>query len=177
MRTLLAIAAMFLALGIAGPSDVQATGFKHILKPGRYAIEVIAEDPRSGLHRTVKRVERCLQPQEIANHVIFEMMSDTPASGCERYEICAGELRTGFMAQCTPTSTISAVGMFALEPDQFRGRIEVKIGNEELSNVEIQYGTRLGDCETAPPGPPDEAKYPPKGAFLRVTSKMRGMGS
>ncbi|MBK9080445.1 MAG: hypothetical protein IPL91_15735 [Hyphomicrobium sp.] len=141
---------MILTLGVAYPSDVQATGFKHVLKPGRYAIEVIVEDPHSGLHKTVKRVERCLQPQAIANHVIFELLSDTPASGCEKYEICAGEFRTGFMAQCTPTSAVSAVGMFALEPDQFRGRIEVKNG-DELSNVEIQYGTRLSDCEATPP--------------------------
>jgi hypothetical protein len=123
-----------------------ATGFNHVLKPGRYRIEVIVEDPRNGWRRTVRNVERCLEPEAIANHVIFEILSDTPASHCPKYEICAGELRTGFMAQCAPASATSAVGMFALEPESFRGRIDVKDGDDQLTNVEIQYGDRLGDC-------------------------------
>jgi hypothetical protein len=122
------------------------TGFNHVLQPGRYRIEVIVEDPRNGRRRTLGHIERCLEPAAIANHVIFDMLSDTPASRCPKYEICAGEARTGFMAQCAPASPTSAVGMFALEPENFRGRIEVKDGDGQITNVEIQYGDRLGDC-------------------------------
>ena len=37
--------------------------------------------------------------------------------------------------------------MFALEPNEFRGRIEVKNSDDKLTNVEIQYGERIGDCD------------------------------
>lgn len=139
-------ASLFVLLALLSPS--WATGFNHILKPGRYQIEVIVENPRDGLQKTVRHVERCLEPQAITNHGIFEMLSDTPASKCPKYEVCAGETRTGFMAHCVPASPTTAVGMFALEPDNFRGRIEVKNGDDQLTHVEIQYGNRLGDCET-----------------------------
>lgn len=144
-----ASASLLLLLALVSPS--WATGFNHVLKPGRYKIEVIVENPHNGLQKTVRHIERCLEPQAITNHVIFEMLSDTPASACPKYEICAGETRTGFMAHCVPASPTSAVGMFALEPDNFRGRIEVKDGNGQLTNVEIQYGERLGDCGPAVP--------------------------
>lgn len=123
-----------------------ATGFTHVLKPGRYIIDVIVEDARSGRQQTVRQVEKCLQPEAIASHVIFEMLSNSPASSCPKYEICAGEFRTGFVAQCMQGAASSAVGMFALEPENFRGRIEVKDGQDALTAVEIQYGKRIGDC-------------------------------
>lgn len=140
-------AAQLLSLTVS--ASALATGFNHVLKPGRYKIEVIVEDPRDGQQSTVRRVERCLEPQAIADHVIFEMLSETPASNCPKYEICAGQIRTGFMAQCVPASPVTAVGMFALEPNSFRGRIEVKNGDDQLTDVEIQYGDRVGDCDHA----------------------------
>ncbi len=123
-----------------------ATGFDHVLKPGRYKIDVIVENPHTGRQQTVTSVERCIDAAAITNHKVFEMLSDTPASKCVKYEICAGETRTGFMAQCTPSSATSAIGMFALEPDNFRGRIEVKDGADQITNIELQYADRLGDC-------------------------------
>lgn len=127
-------------------APVWATGFTHVLKPGRYRIDVIVEDPRSGQQQTVRQVERCFGSEAIVNHTTFEMLSSTPVSSCPKYEICAGEFRTGFMAQCQAGDPASAVGMFALEADAFRGRIEVKDGRDALTNVEIQYGERIGDC-------------------------------
>lgn len=141
----LACSAVLVALSFPSPSE--ATGFKHVLKPGRYKIDVIVEDPQSRQRKTVREVERCLEPQAIINHTVFEILSDTPATGCPKYEICAGEVRTGFMAQCLPASPPSAVGMFALEADSFRGRVEIKDGDDRLTNIEIQYGDRLGDCD------------------------------
>ncbi|WP_334146641.1 hypothetical protein [Hyphomicrobium sp.] len=126
-----------------------ATGFVHVLKPGLYRIDVIAEDVPTGRQTTVRQVERCLEPQAIAAHGTFEMLSASPASSCPKYEICAGETRTGFMAQCAPDIPLSAVGMFALEPESFRGRIEVTDGDGNLVDIEIQYGERVGDCSAA----------------------------
>lgn len=143
--------AAFLTAGLLAAPPASATGFNHILKPGRYKIEVIVENPRNGQQTTVRQIERCLEPQAIADHVIFEMLSDTPASQCPKYEICAGEVRTGFMAQCMPVSSSSAVGMFALEPNHFRGRIEVKDATDSITNVEIQYGDWLGECDPNTP--------------------------
>ncbi|HVX35819.1 MAG TPA: hypothetical protein VHC71_06345 [Hyphomicrobium sp.] len=136
----------FLVL-VATASPVSATGFTHVLNAGRYRIDVIVENPKSGQQQTVKQVERCLGSEAIANHVVFEMLSDTPASACPKYEVCAGEFRTGFIARCTSELPSSAVGMFALEPNEFRGRIEVKNSDDKLTNVEIQYGERIGDCD------------------------------
>lgn len=150
MKLICAVCTLFvLLLGIPSPSE--ATGFKHVLKPGRYKIDVIVEDPQSGAQRTIRQVVKCIEPPALANHVVFEMLSDTPASNCPKYEICAGEVRTGFMAQCIPTTPTSAVGMFALEANNFRGRIEVKDGDDKLTNVEIQYGDRIGDCDGTQP--------------------------
>jgi hypothetical protein len=123
-----------------------ATGFKHVLTPGRYKIDVIVENPKDGSKRTIGQLERCIEPQKIAEHTIFEMFSKSPASGCPAYEICAGEFRTGFIAQCLKGSAASAIGMFALEPESFRGRIEVKGPDDRLTDIEIQYGERIGDC-------------------------------
>lgn len=150
--------AALLTIGPFPSSQSLATGFNHVLKPGRYKIEVIVENPRNGQQTSVRHVERCLEPQAIANHVIFEMLSDTPATHCPKYEICAGEVRTGFVAQCIPASSTSAVGMFALEPGHFRGRIEVKNADDKLTNVEIQYGDWLGDCD---PDVPDRTMSNP----------------
>lgn len=132
---------------IAAGSPALATGLTHVLNPGRYRIDVIVENPKSGQQQTVRQVERCLKPEAIANHIVFEMLSDTPASACPKYEVCAGEFRTGFIARCTSERPRSAVGMFALEPNEFRGRIEVKNGDGKLTNVEIQYGERVGNCD------------------------------
>lgn len=150
MMSLHSAAWTLVALSVMQSSPSLATGFKHVLKPGRYRIDVIVEDPQSGIRKTVRQVERCIDSRAITDHVVFEMLSDTPASNCSKYEICAGEVRTGFMTQCPSTSPVSAVGMFALEPDSFRGRIEVKNADDRLTNIEIQYGNRLGDCGAAP---------------------------
>lgn len=136
-----------LLLLMATASAASATGFTHVLNAGRYRIDVIIENPKNSQQQTVRQVERCLKSEAIANHVVFEMLSDTPASACPKYEVCAGEFRTGFIARCASEHPASAVGMFALEPNEFRGRIEVKNGNDKLTNVEIQYGERVGNCD------------------------------
>jgi len=122
------------------------TGVTHVLQPGSYRVEVIAEDPASGQQRTVRVVERCLEAPAIVKHEVFAILSDMPASSCPKYEVCAGETRTGFIAQCAPADASQAVGMFALEPAAFRGRIEVKNAAGTVTNVEIQYGQRTGAC-------------------------------
>lgn len=138
--------ALVMVASFATTSSADATGFTHVLKPGRYKIDVLVEDPASGRQTTTRQVERCLEPQAIAGHVIFEMLSNSPASSCPKYEICAGEFRTGFMAQCLTGEQNSAVGMFALEADGFRGRIEIRNAQDIVTNVEIQYGERIGEC-------------------------------
>jgi hypothetical protein len=127
-------------------ATAQATGLVHVLQPGSYQVEVIAEDPVTGQQRTVRRVERCLEASAIVNHEVFAILSDIPASACPKYEVCAGETRTGFIAQCAPANPSTAVGMFALENTAFRGRIEVKDASGKVTNVEIQYGLRTGAC-------------------------------
>lgn len=139
----LASAVMLLA---ATASFASATGVTHVLNSGRYKIEVIVEDPTSGQQQTLRHVDRCLGSDAIASHAVFEMLSDTPASACPKYEVCAGQSRTGFIARCEVAPSTSAVGMFALDANAFRGRIEVKNGEGKLTNVEIQYGERVGDC-------------------------------
>ena len=75
-------AGIALLLLIAMASSASATGFTHVLNAGRYRIDVIVENPKSGQQQTVRQVERCLGSEAIANHVVFEMLSDTPASAC-----------------------------------------------------------------------------------------------
>lgn len=128
------------------PSETQGTGLNHVLQPGSYEVEVIAEDPATKAQQTVRKVERCLEAPAIVKHEVFAILSDMPASDCPKYEVCAGETRTGFIAQCASADISSAVGMFALEPTSFRGRIEVKDAAGKLKNVEIQYGRRTGAC-------------------------------
>jgi hypothetical protein len=134
-----------LATAIA-PIETHGTGLNHVLQPGSYQVDVIAEDPATGAQRTVRQVERCLEAPAIVNHEVFAILSDMPASACPKYEVCAGETRTGFIAQCASADPASAVGMFALEPTAFRGRIEVKDAAGQVTNVEIQYGQRIGAC-------------------------------
>lgn len=128
------------------PIETHGTGLNHVLQPGSYQVDVIAEDPATGAQRTVRQVERCLEAPAIVNHEVFAILSDMPASACPKYEVCAGETRTGFIAQCASADPASAVGMFALEPTAFRGRIEVKDAAGQVTNVEIQYGQRIGAC-------------------------------
>lgn len=127
-------------------SSAAAAEFTHRLAPGNYSIEVIVEDPGSGEKKTVRQVEKCFRPAAIANHAVFEMLSSSQASACPKYEICAGEFRTGFIAQCLDDHPMLAVGMFALETNNFRGRIEVKDRSDRVVHIEIQYGARVGDC-------------------------------
>ena len=134
-----------LAMAIA-PIETHGTGLNHVLQPGSYQVEVIAEDPATGNQRTVRHVERCLEPLAIVKHEVFAILSDLPASACPKYEVCAGETRTGFIAQCASGNPSTAVGMFALETEAFRGRIEVKDAAGKVTNVEIQYGLRTGAC-------------------------------
>lgn len=140
-----------LATAIA-PIETHGTGLNHVLQPGSYQVDVIAEDPATGAQRTVRQVERCLEAPAIVNHEVFAILSDMPASACPKYEVCAGETRTGFIAQCASADPSRAVGMFALEPTAFRGRIEVKDAAGKVTNVEIQYGQRTGACRA--PGAP-----------------------
>lgn len=128
------------------PAEMHATGLNHVLQPGSYKVEVIAEDPASGKQRTVRVVERCVEAPAIVKHEVFAILSDMPASSCPKYEVCAGETRTGFIAQCAPADASQVVGMFALEPAAFRGRIEVKDAAGAVTNIEIQYGQRTGAC-------------------------------
>lgn len=137
----LAVCAMAFA-----PTATHGTGVSHVLQPGNYQVEVIAEDPATGNQRTVRHVERCLEPSAIVKHEVFAILSDIPASACPKYEVCAGETRTGFIAHCASADAANVVGMFALEAAAFRGRIEVKDATGKVTNVEIQYGLRTGAC-------------------------------
>jgi len=145
---------VLMMLAESGVALASPAGVKHRLAPGLYRVDVIVEDVTSGRQQTVRQVERCLQQDAIANHTVFGMFSDTPASACAKYEVCAGEFRTGFIARCAGGSAPTAVGMFALEADAFRGRIEVKNADDQKTNVEIQYGERIGDCNEATSTPP-----------------------
>jgi hypothetical protein len=146
-----AVAAAFLAA--FGATSAQGTGVTHVLQPGSYQVEVISENPATGEQRTVRRVERCLEAPAIVKHEVFAILSDIPASACPKYEVCAGDTRTGFIARCAPADAPTAVGMFALEAAAFRGRIEVKDGAGKVTDVEIQYGLRTGPCDAAVAAP------------------------
>lgn len=131
---------------VVAPNAALATSVTHVLQPGSYQVEVIAEDPATGQQRTVRHIDRCLEPSAIVKHEVFAILSDMPASACPKYEVCAGETRTGFIAQCANGNPSTAIGMFALESEAFRGRIEVKDAAGKVTNVEIQYGLRTGAC-------------------------------
>src|SRR5262249_52030265 len=94
------------AFAILGPlllvtvSPAGSTGFEHLLKPGRYRIDVIAENPKTGERTTIRQISQCIDASAITNHAVFGILSQTKASGCPNYEICAGRDRTGFIAQC-----------------------------------------------------------------------------
>ena len=117
---------------------------EHALRPGLYEIEVTVERGASQQQPIV--VKRCFEPEAIASHTIFEVLSDESISTCPKYEICAGPNRTGFMAHCTGTRPASAVGMFALERNSFRGRIEFDRDTANPPSSEVQYGRRIGEC-------------------------------
>lgn len=135
------LTASLTAVALFGSPD---GALEHALQPGLYEIEVTVE--RGASRQPPIVVKRCFEPEAIANHTIFEVLSDASISNCPKYEICAGPNRTGFMAHCTDTRPASAVGMFALEPDSFRGRIEFDRDTINAPHSEVQYGRRIGEC-------------------------------
>ena len=136
---------------VASSSKVAAAEVTHALVPGWYRVEVISKDPKSGDQHTTRITDRCLDAAAIDEHRIFGVLGQSPVAGCPNYEVCAGATRTGFIAQCVHSS---AIGMFALEGNTFRGRIEVKDDLGTLNYIELQYATRLGDCSAVPSGKP-----------------------
>lgn len=118
----------------------------HALSPGLYKIDVLTGNASGTQLREVRQVNRCISSVSIVNHTVFNMLSDFSVSQCPEYQVCGGEFRTGFVAQCTGRDAQSALGMFALEPTNFRGRIDVRDGSGTVIGTEIQYGDRVGDC-------------------------------
>ncbi len=136
-----AIACPLIFCGAASAADVV-----HALAPGLYKIDVFRGDAEGKALRTVKQVESCISAAMIAHHTVFKMLSDHPVSQCPEYNVCGGEFRTGFVAQCIGTDSRSALGMFALGPSDFRGRIDIRNGESKIVGTEIQYGERVGRC-------------------------------
>ncbi|HLH12344.1 MAG TPA: hypothetical protein VKV77_10760 [Methylovirgula sp.] len=144
-RRCLAFGALIIFCGSAYAAEIE-----HALTPGLYKIDVLLGRPDSGQLKPVKQVEKCLSADAIANHTVFDMLSDSPVAQCPKYDVCAGQFRTGFVAQCLGSNAQSAIGMFALEPKEFRGRIDIKDGNGNVLQSEIQYGDRVGNCVSSP---------------------------
>lgn len=118
----------------------------HALTAGLYKIDVMVGDANGNRLKTIRQVKRCISSLSIANHTVFHMLSNYPASQCPQYQVCGGEFRTGFVAECPGKDGESALGMFALDTKDFRGRIDVKDANGKVVGTEIQYGDRISDC-------------------------------
>jgi hypothetical protein len=142
--------AIVLALGLAALEGRAASPRpNHALSPGLYKIDVLTGNASGAQLSEVKQVNRCISSASIVNHTVFAMLSNFSVSQCPEYQVCGGEFRTGFVAQCAGRDAQSALGMFALEPTNFRGRIDVRDASGTVIGTEIQYGDRVGDC----PGP------------------------
>lgn len=118
----------------------------HELEPGLYEIEVQVELPNI-LHPAHNvSSTRCITRDDLLRHDPFQIESKTPLANCRRTPICMGGTHAGFEVLCDGGSGGMASGRFTLSKSRFTGTIEMNMGGKNMTVVERQTGTRIGDC-------------------------------
>jgi hypothetical protein len=134
-----------LFLGLVARGFLVATAASS-LAPGMYEVEVRLELPNLGEVAPPVIERRCMTAEALASGAAFAILSSNPLARCLRSGMRVESSRVIFAVACPGPNAPSAIATFDLEPEAFRGRIEMNLGGKSMTMTEVQAGRRRGEC-------------------------------
>lgn len=140
MRRMLAalmIVAAFLSPAHAGPS----------MKEGAYEIEVTLELPHV-IDTSTRKIERlCLGADQSQTLGLVVLSNNNPLGKCPASNVNSSSDTLSFDVACQGVNAAAGHARYQIMPEDFRGRIEMKMGGKNMTMTEVQVGHRIGSCE------------------------------
>ncbi len=121
-----------------------ATGIP--LTPGLYQIEVRISLPNVQDVAQPLLLKRCVTDGDLAAGRAFFVLSDNPLKNCDLLEYRVEDDQASFRIVCPGPNKASAIGVFSLMPDAYRGSIKMNMGGKNMTMTEAQIGKRMGAC-------------------------------
>ena len=118
------------------------------LQPGRYEVEVGLELPHVE-NLNMRRTAPICVGADGGRRGLPVLSDNTPLLGCPLSDIRQAGDRLTFAIRCEGSNTASAVAVYTLADDAFRGRITIRMGGKNMTMAETQAGRRVGDCQDA----------------------------
>ncbi len=117
------------------------------LRAGLYEIRVRLELPHIDSAAATSLEKRCYGREEAPGTQPFAVLSqNNPLANCPISNVHQAGDRLTFDVACSGLNAAQGHAVYTLGSDEFRGRIEMKMGGKNMTMAEVQAGRRLGDC-------------------------------
>lgn len=117
------------------------------LKAGAYEIEVTLELPHV-FDTNTRKIERlCLGQDRSTTLGLVVLSTNNPLAKCPATNTKSSMSSLSFDVACQGVNAASGHALYDIMPEQFRGRIEMKMGGKNMTMTEVQVGHRIGGCE------------------------------
>ncbi len=141
MRTLIAPALLLAALVATAAAAAEPA-----LSPGLYRVEVRIALPNVQEVAAPMVFDRCISAADLQSGQAFRVLSDNPLKACDVLDYRMSDATATYRIACQGPNKGSAVGVFDLAHNAYRGVIRMNMGGKNMTMSETQAGKRTGDC-------------------------------
>jgi hypothetical protein len=141
MRTLIAPVQVLAALAATAAAAAEPA-----LSTGWYQVEVRIALPNVQEVAAPMVVSRCISAADLQSGQAFGVLSDNPLKECDVLDYQVSDGTATYRIACQGPNKGSAVAVFDLARDAYRGVIKMNMGGKNMTMSEAQAGKRTGDC-------------------------------
>ena len=118
-----------------------------VLRAGAYEIEVRLELPYV-LDTNTRKIERvCLNSNKSMIFGLAVLSDNNPLSKCSASNAVVAVDTLSFDINCPGVNSAHGHASYFIASNNFRGRIEMKMGGKNMTMTEVQVGHRVGSCD------------------------------
>jgi hypothetical protein len=114
--------------------------------PGLYEVEIRISLPNVQDTAPPQKLIRCVTADDLRTGQAFFVLSENPLRGCDLLDYERAGTTALYRIACPGPNRGSAVALFDLASDQYRGTIKMNMGGKNMTMSESQIGRRVGDC-------------------------------
>jgi hypothetical protein len=136
---------LLVVVGVAGCAP-SASAAEPMLDPGLYRVEVRLELPNVLPSVEPMTLSRCVSASDLASGRAFLILSKNPLRTCDVFDYRIDGQTVRYRIACPGPNRGSAVAVFRVSGNSYRGRIDMDMGGKNMTMAETQAAVRIGDC-------------------------------
>jgi len=116
------------------------------LEPGLYQVEVRISLPNVAVAAPPMKLTRCIVPDDLLSGRAFFVLSDNPLRECAMADYQTSAAAARYRIECPGPNRGSAVAVFDVRQNSYRGTISMNMGGKNMTMSETQVGKRISAC-------------------------------